>query len=168
MFLSVCLIRLSPICVVSGVWLLHVSDSAVDGHLFQTSRQPSAALLGLGARYHCHVHQQVWYTHTHTPHTPGHEFAHILKKHVELHLPLYLKNIFPCFSIGGLILDKTVSDPNLAGIVVYTPVINGEICYSIQKYSIKLLLFVFLWNLRIVQHLSILENNSWRFGQYSA
>ncbi|XP_043943765.1 solute carrier family 41 member 2 [Protopterus annectens] len=28
-------------------------------------------------------------------------------------------------SIGGLILDRTVSDPNLAGIVVYTPVING-------------------------------------------
>uniref|UniRef100_A0A8C9UXK0 Solute carrier family 41 member n=1 Tax=Scleropages formosus TaxID=113540 RepID=A0A8C9UXK0_SCLFO len=28
-------------------------------------------------------------------------------------------------SVGGLILDKTVSDPNLAGIVVYTPVING-------------------------------------------
>ncbi|XP_029018942.1 solute carrier family 41 member 2 [Betta splendens] len=28
-------------------------------------------------------------------------------------------------SIGGLILDKTVSDPNLAGIVVYTPVVNG-------------------------------------------
>ncbi|CAG5927221.1 solute carrier family 41 member 2 isoform 1-T1 [Menidia menidia] len=28
-------------------------------------------------------------------------------------------------SIGGLILDKTVTDPNLAGIVVYTPVING-------------------------------------------
>ncbi|XP_066866116.1 solute carrier family 41 member 2 [Kogia breviceps] len=28
-------------------------------------------------------------------------------------------------SIGGLILDTTVSDPNLAGIVVYTPVING-------------------------------------------
>lgn len=28
-------------------------------------------------------------------------------------------------SVGGLILDKTVSDPNLAGIVVYIPVING-------------------------------------------
>ncbi|XP_035521387.1 solute carrier family 41 member 2 [Morone saxatilis] len=28
-------------------------------------------------------------------------------------------------SIGGLILDKTVSDPNLAGILVYAPVING-------------------------------------------
>ncbi|XP_074533995.1 solute carrier family 41 member 2 [Halichoeres trimaculatus] len=28
-------------------------------------------------------------------------------------------------SIGGLILDKTVTDPNLAGIIVYAPVING-------------------------------------------
>ncbi|XP_076589543.1 solute carrier family 41 member 2 [Chaetodon auriga] len=28
-------------------------------------------------------------------------------------------------SIGGLILDKTVSDPNLAAIIVYAPVING-------------------------------------------
>ncbi|XP_040019475.1 solute carrier family 41 member 2 isoform X3 [Gasterosteus aculeatus] len=28
-------------------------------------------------------------------------------------------------SIGGLILDKTVSNPNLAGIIVYAPVING-------------------------------------------
>ncbi|XP_029008597.1 solute carrier family 41 member 2 [Betta splendens] len=28
-------------------------------------------------------------------------------------------------SIGGLILDKTVSDPNLAGILIYAPVING-------------------------------------------
>ncbi|KAJ0069351.1 hypothetical protein NL108_004202, partial [Boleophthalmus pectinirostris] len=28
-------------------------------------------------------------------------------------------------SIGGLILDKTVADPNLAGIIVYAPVING-------------------------------------------
>ncbi|XP_051978693.1 solute carrier family 41 member 2 [Xyrauchen texanus] len=28
-------------------------------------------------------------------------------------------------SLGGLILDRTISDPNLEGIVVYTPVING-------------------------------------------
>ncbi|XP_068578859.1 solute carrier family 41 member 2 isoform X2 [Cebidichthys violaceus] len=28
-------------------------------------------------------------------------------------------------SIGGLILDKTVSNPNLSGIIVYAPVING-------------------------------------------
>ncbi|XP_076155793.1 solute carrier family 41 member 2 [Alosa pseudoharengus] len=28
-------------------------------------------------------------------------------------------------SMGGLILDRTVSDPNLEGMVVYTPVING-------------------------------------------
>lgn len=33
---------------------------------------------------------------------------------------------FLSFSIGGLILDTTVSDPNLVGIVVYTPVINGK------------------------------------------
>jgi hypothetical protein len=29
-------------------------------------------------------------------------------------------------SIGGLILDKTVSDPNFEGMAVFTPVINGE------------------------------------------
>eukprot|EP00066_Takifugu_rubripes_P016281 XP_011605547.1 PREDICTED: solute carrier family 41 member 2-like isoform X1 [Takifugu rubripes] len=28
-------------------------------------------------------------------------------------------------SIGGLILERTVSDPNLAGIIVYAPIING-------------------------------------------
>ncbi|KPP68338.1 solute carrier family 41 member 2-like [Scleropages formosus] len=28
-------------------------------------------------------------------------------------------------SIGGLILDHTISDPNLAGIVVYAPIMNG-------------------------------------------
>ncbi|XP_061773791.1 solute carrier family 41 member 2 isoform X2 [Nerophis ophidion] len=28
-------------------------------------------------------------------------------------------------SIGGLILDKTMSDPNMAGIILYAPVING-------------------------------------------
>ncbi|XP_063111560.1 solute carrier family 41 member 2 isoform X2 [Cavia porcellus] len=34
-------------------------------------------------------------------------------------------------SIGGLILDTTVSDPNLVGIVVYTPVING-VCLAVD------------------------------------
>ncbi|KFV71171.1 Solute carrier family 41 member 1, partial [Dryobates pubescens] len=29
-------------------------------------------------------------------------------------------------SVGGLILDRTVSDPNFAGMAVFTPVINGE------------------------------------------
>ncbi|KAI1231036.1 hypothetical protein IHE44_0008481 [Lamprotornis superbus] len=32
--------------------------------------------------------------------------------------------ISPC-SVGGLILDRTVSDPNFAGMAVFTPVING-------------------------------------------
>lgn len=29
-------------------------------------------------------------------------------------------------SIGGLILDKTVSNPSFEGMAVFTPVINGE------------------------------------------
>lgn len=32
----------------------------------------------------------------------------------------------PNLSFGGLILDKTVSDPNFEGMAVFTPVINGE------------------------------------------
>lgn len=34
------------------------------------------------------------------------------------------------YSVGGLILDKTVSDPNFAGMAVFTPVINGEVWAS--------------------------------------
>lgn len=30
-------------------------------------------------------------------------------------------------SIGGLILDKTVTDPNFEGMAVFTPVINGRL-----------------------------------------
>lgn len=42
------------------------------------------------------------------------------------------------FSIGGLILDKTVSDPNLAGIIVYAPVINGEFVLFLATVSVCL------------------------------
>lgn len=39
-----------------------------------------------------------------------------------------------CFcSVGGLILDKTVSDPNFAGMAVFTPVINGEVVASAAR-----------------------------------
>lgn len=38
-------------------------------------------------------------------------------------------SLCPC-SVGGLILDKTVSDPNFAGMAVFTPVINGEVLAS--------------------------------------
>lgn len=30
-------------------------------------------------------------------------------------------------SVGGLILDKTVTNPNFVGMAVFTPVINGEV-----------------------------------------
>ncbi|KAI4827634.1 hypothetical protein KUCAC02_031017 [Chaenocephalus aceratus] len=39
-------------------------------------------------------------------------------------------------SIGGLILDKTVSNPNFEGMAVFTPVINGvggNLCHSSQQ-----------------------------------
>lgn len=35
-----------------------------------------------------------------------------------------------CFSVGGLILDKTVTNPNFAGMAVFTPVINGKESYN--------------------------------------
>lgn len=35
--------------------------------------------------------------------------------------------------MGGLILDKTVSDPNFAGMAVFTPVINGEVLASAAR-----------------------------------
>ncbi|KAG8439408.1 hypothetical protein GDO86_005573 [Hymenochirus boettgeri] len=44
-------------------------------------------------------------------------------------------------SIGGLILGKTVSDPNLVGIVVYTPVIND----NLSSVSLTLQVFALLW-----------------------
>lgn len=35
-------------------------------------------------------------------------------------------SVFVLPSFGGLILDRTVSDPNFKGMAVFTPVINGE------------------------------------------
>lgn len=38
-------------------------------------------------------------------------------------------------SVGGLILDKTVSNPNFAGMAVFTPVINGETPYHLVSHD---------------------------------
>ncbi len=51
--------RFLPVCVVTGLRLLHVSDSSVDRHLLQAPSQPHPALLRMGASHHCHGHQQV-------------------------------------------------------------------------------------------------------------
>lgn len=45
--------------VITGLRLLHVSDSSVDRHLLQAPSQPHPALLRMGASHHCHGHQQV-------------------------------------------------------------------------------------------------------------
>lgn len=55
-------------------------------------------------------------------------------KEIFSHLSAFISNIGRSeksfqsffFSVGGLILDKTVSNPNYAGMAVFTPVINGE------------------------------------------
>lgn len=39
------------------------------------------------------------------------------------------------FSVGGLILDKTVTNPNFAGMAVFTPVINGEESLNLYMYE---------------------------------
>uniref|UniRef100_A0A3Q2V3U0 Solute carrier family 41 member n=1 Tax=Haplochromis burtoni TaxID=8153 RepID=A0A3Q2V3U0_HAPBU len=41
-------------------------------------------------------------------------------------------------SIGGVILDKTVLDPNLAGIIVYAPVINGQFCAGSPMHVLRM------------------------------
>lgn len=53
----------------------------------------------------------------------------------------YCKYCTLFFSIGGLILDTTVSDPNLVGIVVYTPVINGKTLKGLCATMCQLLHF---------------------------
>uniref|UniRef100_A0A8C5GGZ2 Solute carrier family 41 member n=1 Tax=Gouania willdenowi TaxID=441366 RepID=A0A8C5GGZ2_GOUWI len=41
-------------------------------------------------------------------------------------------------SVGGLILDKTVTDPNFAGMAVFTPVINAVKCIQASRISTHL------------------------------
>ncbi len=162
-FLSVGSIRLSPICVVSGVCLLHVSDSAVDGHRVQTPCQSSAAVLGLGARYHCHVHQQVWYTHTHT--WPQSEKTESMWTFIcpsnTIHVTISV--------LEDSSWTKLCLIPTWLGLW-YTRLLSTVrfIIYTKIFYRPCIVLFVFLWNLWIVQHLLILENNYWRSVQYSA
>lgn len=50
--------------------------------------------------------------------------------------------VFVISSFGGLILDKTVSDPNFEGMAVFTPVINGKLIglysYMMPQDELKL------------------------------
>lgn len=45
-----------------------------------------------------------------------------------------IPSLFVISSFGGLILDKTVSDPNFEGIAVFTPVINGKLIGSLKLF----------------------------------
>ncbi|KAK7891690.1 hypothetical protein WMY93_023653 [Mugilogobius chulae] len=56
-------------------------------------------------------------------------------------------------SIGGLILDKAVADPNLAGIIVYAPVINGSNHRSAQILLILVIpgQLIFLFTIHVMK-----------------
>lgn len=44
-----------------------------------------------------------------------------------------IPSVFVVSSFGGLILDKTVSDPNFEGMAVFTPVINGKLMAATEN-----------------------------------
>lgn len=52
-------LRFLSLCVITGLRLLHVSDSSLDRHLLKTPSQPHPAVLRMGTSHHCHAHQQV-------------------------------------------------------------------------------------------------------------
>lgn len=96
-----------------GVRLLHLPAAHLDRHCQEELCHAGGAVLGLGACHHCHGHQQVGLALS-----PNTAWLCVLA-------PALTSRVSPC-SVGGLILDRTVSDPNFAGMAVFTPVINGE------------------------------------------
>lgn len=61
--------------------------------------------------------------------------------------------VFLISSFGGLILDKTVSDPNFEGMAVFTPVINGKmILYVFQAERCHKMNCEFNWNFLFFFH----------------
>lgn len=98
-----------------GVRLLHLPAAHLDRHCQEELCHAGGAVLGLGACHHCHGHQQVGLALSLSPNTA---WLCVLA-------PALTSRVSPC-SVGGLILDRTVSDPNFAGMAVFTPVINGE------------------------------------------
>lgn len=50
-------------------------------------------------------------------------------------------------SIGGLILDKTVTDPNFEGMAVFTPVINGVAGNLVAIQSSRISTFLHSWSM---------------------
>ncbi|XP_078517850.1 solute carrier family 41 member 3 isoform X2 [Lissotriton helveticus] len=50
-------------------------------------------------------------------------------------------------SIGGLILDKTVTDPNFEGMAVFTPVINGVAGNLVAIQSSRISTFLHFWSM---------------------
>lgn len=102
--------RLLSIHFLCGVCRILVFDATVGDRFISSPRESQTAGYRLGANHNGSCHQQVKLN-----------FASLSTSITTTVRPPPL-----CISsLGGLILDKTITDPNLAGIVVYTPVING-------------------------------------------
>lgn len=103
-----------------GVSGLSGSDPTVGGGGPTEPSDQGGSPLGVAARYSGNVYQQVC--------SVGSELRSTF---APAELPLYVLMclwLLLCVisSVGGLILDKTVSDPNFKGMAVFTPVINGK------------------------------------------
>ncbi|XP_060793057.1 solute carrier family 41 member 1 isoform X2 [Neoarius graeffei] len=83
------------------VWVLVARRSVQIREVLRSGWQPVIVAMSISR-----------YTHTHTHRSDDYEMC-------------ICHRVCVCFSFGGLILDRTVSDPNFEGMAVFTPVING-------------------------------------------
>lgn len=67
--------------------------------------------------------------------------------------------VFVLSSFGGLILDKTVSDPNFEGMAIFTPVINGKQASVCTCHMVILMVFNEVLQLKIDLKLKINQIN---------
>lgn len=92
-----------------GVWRLHAPHPSVARYRLPLSTNQRGPKVGLATGDFGHDRQQVMLNLCFI-HADDHELLTVCR------LPS---------SVGGLILDKTVSNPNFEGMAVFTPVING-------------------------------------------
>lgn len=146
--------RIQQLCQPNGLCLLRRPDTHLGTYRPADTFHPGSAVLRLGACHYSHGDQQVgrtpinrkmlhflydgWITHMRlTAVCQSFTWHHRCGIFVSLKLDFFWN------SVGGLILDKTVSNPNFAGMAVFTPVINGETPYLLVSHDSVFPLVVF-------------------------
>lgn len=110
------------------LWILPASDTSLDCYCTSVSRYQTGPAVWLVSCHLSDVHQQVS---QHLPQRPD------PKERIDLSRPARLTPFCPLPSVGGLILDTTVSNPDYEGMAVFTPVINGaEILLRMEEESV--------------------------------